>query len=136
MLTIPPLSERQEDIPHIAINVQAHYFPRMPPLDPLLIDWLSSQYFPGELQELTDIVVSACAHAARSGIPLALGNLEEGKRRWEERSLESKNFELPDPLTLARMIEKSNHQIRPLARFLGGSPSQIREALEKKGILL
>jgi len=75
-LTLPPLSERREDIPllanHFLVTLAAKYSKRLSGFAPEALKALSTAAWPGNVRQLYNVVEQVCALSTTPLIPLAL----------------------------------------------------------------
>ena len=75
-LTLPPLSERREDIPllanHFLVTLAAKYHKRLSGFAPEALKALSTATWPGNVRQLYNVVEQVCALSSTPLVPLAL----------------------------------------------------------------
>ncbi|MDQ3060953.1 MAG: sigma 54-interacting transcriptional regulator [Pseudomonadota bacterium] len=75
-LTLPPLSERREDIPllanHFLVTLAAKYNKRLSGFAPEALKALSTAAWPGNVRQLYNVVEQVCALSTTPLVPLAL----------------------------------------------------------------
>ncbi|MGV8804063.1 MAG: sigma 54-interacting transcriptional regulator [Polaromonas sp.] len=75
-LTLPPLSERREDIPllanHFLVTLAAKYGKRLSGFAPEALKALSTAAWPGNVRQLYNVVEQVCALSTTPLVPLAL----------------------------------------------------------------
>ena len=75
-LTLPPLSERREDIPllanHFLVTLAAKYHKRLSGFAPEALKALSTAAWPGNVRQLYNVVEQVCALSSTPLVPLAL----------------------------------------------------------------
>jgi two-component system response regulator AtoC len=88
-LSVPPLRERVEEIPHLAQQfIEASWRKNgrsgAPLLDPRVKEWLAQQPWPGNVRELKNVM--ECAAALSEGTEIGLGDLPgyAGNADWSE----------------------------------------------------
>ena len=62
-LTIPPLRERKEDIPAVAQSILRKEAPEITTISPEALDVLQTHHWPGNIRELTNVLVRAAAES-------------------------------------------------------------------------
>ena len=98
-LTLPPLSERREDIPllanHFLLKLAAKYHKRLSGFAPEALKALTTAAWPGNVRQLHNVVEQVCALSTTPLVPLALVqralrspsvqvlNFAEAKQRFE-----------------------------------------------------
>jgi two-component system response regulator GlrR len=75
-LTLPPLSERREDIPllanHFLLKLAAKYDKRLSGFAPEALKALTTAAWPGNVRQLYNVVEQVCALSTTPLVPLAL----------------------------------------------------------------
>ena len=75
-LSLPPMSERREDIPllanHFLVTLAAKYHKRLSGFAPEALKALSTATWPGNVRQLYNVVEQVCALSATPLVPLAL----------------------------------------------------------------
>jgi len=146
-LNIPPLRERQEDIPLLVGHFINKYNREGIPgrLSPEAMDIMSGYAWPGNVRELENAVERACALCEDSVVKTE--HLPPELRAGGRGRLQSGGFELPDEGMdleallddmekgyLTRALEKTGGAKMEAARLLGLSFPAFRHRLKKFGI--
>lgn len=136
-ITVPPLRQRQEDIPLLVEHFVSHYAKkfgkRITSISPTSMQKLSAYTWPGNVRELANVIERAViytqgdvlhvvdlAESAREQAPSAIKSLEQIEREYILRILEQTGWRIEGP--------------HGAAKLLGLNPSTLRTRMIKLGI--
>ncbi len=135
-IRLPPLRERREDIPHLALNFlrrhARHYRKDLGGFDAAALRSLMDHAWPGNIRELDHAVERAVLMAAGSVVSasdLALSAGRDGSSRLEEMSLEDVEAYL-----IRRALARFDGNVSQAAKTLGLSRSALYRRLQRYGI--
>lgn len=136
-LTLPPLSERREDIPllanHFLVKLASKYHKRLSGFAPEALKALTTTAWPGNVRQLYNVVEQVCALSTSPLVPLAL----------VERALRSPSVEV---LTLAEarqrferdylvgLLKLTDGNVADAARLADRNRTEFYRLMQKHGL--
>jgi nitrogen regulation protein NR(I) len=160
-ITLPPLSERTEDIPELARFFIRRYAKELaienPSIDAEAINWLQSQKWPGNIRELENTIRRAMLLARPFGVSLEpvkaalattlkpavaahqthsayISDLLGRVQRGEEENAYAKMMADLEPELFAQAIQLAQGNQARAARWLGVTRLKMREKLTQLGL--
>jgi len=145
-VSIPPLSERREDIPALIAHFLAELEPRSPAraLAPDALAFLAASSFPGNARQLRNIVERAALVARASTIEMShlmlspdeLKQLSTGETRVQRPpAREAPAVEVPDECERLRAaLETHDYNLSRTARSLGMALNTLKSRLTRFGL--
>jgi len=135
-IRIPPLRERQEDIPVLAAHFLGRFAQRyrkeLAGFDCAAADSLRTHHWPGNVRELAHVVERAVLMARGSHIGRAdLGISAPG---GEPRSVEEMSLEDVERLLVAKALKRFDGNVSRAAEALGLSRTALYRRIEKYGL--
>ena len=133
---LPPLRERREDIPLLAVHFlrqhAARYRKQLDGFDQAAIDVLLNRSWPGNIRELQHSIERAALMAQKnlvSAADLGLQSTVESTRRLDEMSLEEM-----ESLLIRKALARFNGNVNQAAAALGLSRSALYRRINKYGL--
>lgn len=135
-ITVPPLRQRKEDIPHLVDHFATKFAKRLgktiTSVSPRSIQRLQAHSWPGNVRELANVIERAVIHSQGSVLSLA-DSLEQAKEESPvQRSLEEMEREY-----IIRTLENTGWRVDGsygAAKLLGLNASTLRARMNKFGI--
>ncbi|MDT5060659.1 MAG: two-component system, NtrC family, response regulator AtoC [Acidobacteriota bacterium] len=143
-LVLPPLRQRQDDIPilaaHFAAKAAEKYGRTPVELDPLLIEALLEYDWPGNVRELENVIerlVVLTTNTARLGLEFLPGNMQrtlpKDAAAADETTLEGATIALKRRMIAAALKTESGNKVAA-AKRLGISRSYLHRLISELGI--
>jgi DNA-binding NtrC family response regulator len=130
---LPPLRERREDIPALAIFFLKHhlqrYRKRLEGFEEAALRVMTNYSWPGNIRELNHVVERAVLMAQTNSVRVADLGLQDGG--GPSRAIEEMNLEEVEKLLIKKTLLRFNGNARQAAESLGLSRSAFYRRLEK-----
>ncbi len=140
----PPLRERKEDIPLLALYFALQYAAEMgKPVDGIEPDALRSLCaydYPGNVRELRNIIESSVIHCRHDGaltsadLPVLSGSSAPSSPPSSSWPMESVRFEDAEKTLYREALSRTDNNVSAAARLLGLSRGKLRRRMSDLGI--
>src|SRR5215813_5065466 len=136
---LPPLRERREDIPALALHflgVHAHrYRKKLSGFDPAAIQMLRDHSWPGNVRELDHTVERAVLMAQKSTVAVSdLGLAATGIAGLQVPRLEDMSMEEVESFLIRKALTRYGNNVSQAANALGLSRSALYRRMQRHGI--
>jgi len=133
---LPPLRDRQEDIPVLAMHFLKQYASRyrreIKGLDPVALQLLTQHSWPGNVRELEHAVERAVLMCVTEQIqPVDLGL---GIQRTASQNLEELSLEAVETILIRKALRRFQGNVTQAAEALGLSRGALYRRMEKYGL--
>lgn len=133
---LPPLRERREDIPALAIHFLTHYALRyrrkIENLDPAALQFLMQYSWPGNVRELEHTLERAVLMCRTHLIQPA--DLGLGLQRVQSQALEELSLEAVESILVRKALQRFQGNVSQAAEALGLSRGALYRRMEKYGV--
>jgi DNA-binding NtrC family response regulator len=133
---LPPLRERREDIPVLAMHFLAHYASRyrrsIRGLDPSALQSLIQYAWPGNVRELEHTLERAVLMCRSE--QLQPGDLGLGLQRSQAPNLEELSLESVETILIRKALQRFQGNVSQAAEALGLSRGALYRRMEKYGL--
>lgn len=133
---LPPLRERREDIPALAIHFLTHYALRyrrkIENLDPAALQFLMQYSWPGNVRELEHTLERAVLMCRAHLIQPA--DLGLGLQRVQSQALEELSLEAVESILVRKALQRFQGNVSQAAEALGLSRGALYRRMEKYGV--
>jgi DNA-binding NtrC family response regulator len=133
---LPPLRERREDIPALAMHFLAHYASRyrrqVKGLEPAALQMLSTYSWPGNVRELEHTMERAVLMCRSEQIQPA--DLGLAGQRAATQNLEELSLEAVESILIRKALQRFQGNVSQAAEALGLSRGALYRRMEKYGL--
>jgi DNA-binding NtrC family response regulator len=133
---LPPLRERKEDIPILALYFLRHYASRyrrpITGLDPAALQLLTQYSWPGNVRELEHTIERAVLMCRAEQIQPA--DLGLGAQRPALQNLEELSLEMVEAILIRKALQRFEGNVSQAAEALGLSRGALYRRMEKYGL--
>lgn len=133
---LPPLRERREDIPALAVHFLTHYALRyrrkIENLDPAALQFLMQYSWPGNVRELEHTLERAVLMCRAHLIQPA--DLGLGLQRVQSQALEELSLEAVESILVRKALQRFQGNVSQAAEALGLSRGALYRRMEKYGV--
>jgi len=133
---LPPLRERREDVPVLAMHFLAQYASRyrrqIKDFDPVALQIMTQYAWPGNVREVEHTVERAVLMCR--GDQIQPGDLGLGSQRAQSQNLEELSLEAVESILIRKALQRFQGNISQAAEALGLSRGALYRRMEKYGL--
>jgi DNA-binding NtrC family response regulator len=133
---LPPLRERREDIPVLAMHFLSQYAARyrrqIKDFDPVALQLMTQYAWPGNVRELEHTVERAVLMCRSDQIQP--GDLGLGSQRAQSQNLEELSLEAVESILIRKALQRFQGNVSQAAEALGLSRGALYRRMEKYGL--